>query len=262
MTERAISKFKAMANVGFSGFGIALASTLLLTAVGGVIGAAAFHVAQVAAVAGAVFGILPLLVLQFLIVPAQVFIAPDGLLWKTRFRPKFFAWSEIARIEPSYSGVTLVLKAGTKVNILISSRALDAAQKATQTAMLASAQEALAVAEAGVMPDVAVRVARRGRTKEEWLADLRPQEGDFRKAPLRPEELWRIVESPSADNTARAGAATVLAAQASEEDRSRLRVAAEACVEPRLRVVLDKAAAGEDVADHLDAVEDARNERA
>lgn len=65
-----------------------------------------------------------------------------------------------------------------------------------------------------------------------------------------------MVESPAAEVTARAGAAAVLEQEATEDDRARLRIAADACAEPRLRVVLDKAATGEDAMDALGDIDD------
>ena len=53
-----------------------------------------------------------------------------------------------------------------------------------------------------------------------------------------------------------------LAREASSDDRARLRVAAETCAEPRLRVVLDKAGGGAADNDLLTALDDVEDERA
>jgi hypothetical protein len=70
----------------------------------------------------------------------------------------------------------------------------------------------------------------------------------YRLPTLSREQLWELVEGAAADAPTRAAAAEVLAVSLADGDRSRLRVAASRCAEPRLRVALD-ALAGEEVAE-------------
>jgi hypothetical protein len=56
--------------------------------------------------------------------------------------------------------------------------------------------------------------------------------------------LWRIVRSPAAEPSARAGAAIALRPALDEAGRQRLRRLAETTIAPRVRVVLEAAAAG------------------
>ncbi len=116
--------------------------------------------------------------------------------------------------------------------------------------------EAYQAARAG---DLGARLARGGRDRDTWLRALSANEGDFRTAPLAPEQLWTLVEGPGTPPTARAAAALVLARGAGDEDRRRLRIAATGCEHPRLRVVLDQAGRGVDeevLGEALDGVED------
>lgn len=253
--EKTTASFYAMASFGWGPFAILAA---LLGAVGGWAGQQFFGVPQLAYLA-----ILPIVLLSAYFLPARLYVGADGLLWKTRLDPTFFAWSDVARIEPAPRGIGVVLKAGQTVAIPIAqSRIQHEYQRVAQAALIARAHEALDAFNRGDVPDVTARVARLGRTKEDWLAHLADREGSFREAPLRDDDLWRVVESPGATATARAGAAAVLARDANEEDRARLRIAADVCAEPRLRVVLDKAAKGEDVGEALGEVEDVDDAKA
>ena len=133
------------------------------------------------------------------------------------------------------------------------------AEGSTRVALLSRIDEALKAYRAGDAGDLGARLARSGRDRAAWLGALSDRRGDFRTAPLDDERLWHLVESPTAPPTARAAAALVLSRGAGAEDHRRLRIAADACAFPRLRVVLDKAGAGADeeaLGEALDAVED------
>jgi hypothetical protein len=90
---------------------------------------------------------------------------------------------------------------------------------------------------------------------------LTQEQPGYRTSAVRPEGLWRIVESPHADGDARTGAAIALASSLDSAGRKRLREAAASCAEPRLRIALTTAsmptgAASEDeLAAALDAID-------
>jgi hypothetical protein len=88
-------------------------------------------------------------------------------------------------------------------------------------------------------------VAREGRRTREWVRAMRSvmrTPASYRTPEVPPEALWRVVEDAGADADARTGAALALAPTLDEDGRARMRVAAEAAVEPRLRVALETAA--------------------
>jgi len=73
--------------------------------------------------------------------------------------------------------------------------------------------------------------------------------GQYRAASLTADRLWRVVDDAGAPAATRAGAAMVLAGDAADADvRQRLRVSAEACADPKLRVAL-QSVASDDVED-------------
>ena len=85
-------------------------------------------------------------------------------------------------------------------------------------------------------------MARSGRSLEEWTRALRTlggADGGGYRSPAVPEgELWRILEDPTSDASARAGAAVALRGSLDEGGRARLRVAAEESASPKVRVAL------------------------
>jgi hypothetical protein len=195
-----------------------------------------------------------------LFVPCQVHVGADGLLVATRIAPTFIAWSEIDAVERYDRGV-VVRRRGGDLEIPMSQpgKSANDFDRVLQQALIARAAQALEAYRRGQGPDAAARVARRGRPHAVWLRDLFDREGSFRTAPILDEQLWAVVESPAAEATARAGAAAVLARTAGDEGRSRLRIAADACTAPRLRIVLDRTASGaseSDVEEALVAVEE------
>jgi hypothetical protein len=66
---------------------------------------------------------------------------------------------------------------------------------------------------------------------------------DYREVQVDSERLWRLLDDPAAAPASRAGAALALSS-IDAASRTRLRVAAEACAEPRLRVALSRVADG------------------
>lgn len=195
----------------------------------------------------------PLLLVAFvlilagaLLLLADVHIGADGVLIDSRIQPKFVAWSEVDAIHRYDGGMTLIRRDMPPVKIPLGggrNQQRDI-ERARQEACVLRATRALEAYRSGAKPDVASILARRGRSHEEWIKALYAREGTFRTAPILDEQLWSVVESPVAEASARGGAAAMLSREAGEIERTRLRVAAEGCSEPRLRVVLEEAARG------------------
>jgi hypothetical protein len=182
---------------------------------------------------------------QIVLASCRYRVGADGILIVDRIGRRFVPWREVEAVEPTPRGIAVRLRKGRWIAMpLVRGNPGRERVAGEQPAFFTRAREAFDAFQSGATPDVAVRVARGGRTRGVWLAALAGEtgEGGFRKAPIAPEDLLRVVESAAADDSARAGAAFVLGRTGSEADRARLRVAAEACASPRLRVVLEKAA--------------------
>lgn len=134
--------------------------------------------------------------------------------------------------------------------------ALAGARRAV-TLPAATADEAMAIIErirsAGEAMEAQGRarlldaLARAERPVPEWRRALSAllSRGDYRKAGHDVEEVMRIVEDPLAPLEQRVAAALAARPHEDEALQRRIRVAAESCVEPRVRIVLEKAATGE-----------------
>jgi hypothetical protein len=201
-----------------------------------------------------------IVVASFAFVGATFHVGADGVLVKHRLGERFVPWSDVRAVGPYRRGVLLVLD-GERLALPTTPHVIMFYdnERAMQAALLLRMRDALAAHRFRGSSDAAERIARRGRPAADWVRDLFHREGDFRQAPLLDDDLWRVVESTTADATARAAAAAILAQGGGDGARERLRISAAACAAPKLRIALDRAASGatdEQMADALAEVED------
>ena len=202
--------------------------------------------------------IFPLIMLGFW--PSRVDVGTDGVLVRWLGARKFVPYDEVDRVEPTDTGVRLILEGGDRfVDLPVGpmqtrrpERPLevqlrnerDALIERIKSAMIAPAVDAPA---AQLEPSM---LARGGRTPSDWLASLRSmvakREGRMRAAPVLDDQLWALLSDPSTSPSARAGAAVVLASHSDEGTREKLRIAAQSIASPKLRIVLETAAEGEE----------------
>lgn len=201
--------------------------------------------------------LLPMLMVPWFLgamLPSRISVGIDAVHLRWMWRTKLIPMSKIAGIERGEQRqIRLRLYDGSEELLYTSMRTNNyrmgndyAAQH--RDAVLARIAEAHAAFRArGPAADVSSLVGRGTRSREEWraaLAKLRATEGGYREAVVRDDDLWRVVEDPSAPEDARGGAAMLLRRSLDDAGKARVRVAAEATASPKLRVALD-AAAGE-----------------
>ncbi len=75
-------------------------------------------------------------------------------------------------------------------------------------------------------------------SSKDELARVASGGADYRAASLSREALWALIEGPAVDADARRAAAEALATTSDVAERARLRIAAEHCADPRVRVAL------------------------
>jgi hypothetical protein len=185
--------------------------------------------------------------------PSKIAVAIDGVHLRWLWWKKLVPMSTIAGISGDGDRmIRLQLVDGTE-QLLYTSMRGNSRFGATyglqhRNAVIARIAEAHAAFRARTpAADVSGLVSRGSKTREEWLAalaKLRDAGGGYRDAVVRDEDLWRVVEDPSASEDARGGAAMLLRRSLDDEGKARVRVAAEATASPKLRIALD-AAAGE-----------------
>lgn len=183
-------------------------------------------------------------------------VGADGVLLRwlrgRRFIPIAQIESAEMHVEPARGGemywVRLRVHGEDPCEIGVGS---DDEDKARADALAERVRKAVATNRTANAEGTTALLDRRARTVTQWIDDLRAvgrgTAVTLRTEAITSERLWRIVQSAAARPVDRAAAAIALSA-ATKQDRARIRVAADAVVEPKLRVVLERAASQEDSA--------------
>lgn len=187
-------------------------------------------------------------------------VGTDGISIIMKGRARFIAYGEMAKVEIRLLGrrwgIGVVLVNGETLGFDVRSsedriqgaeeeydrRGLDPRQ------ILARIEEARAAARRGAEVDPAL-LSSSGPPPDRIRALRalgRTGDGDYRRAGLSTEQLWRTFESTSAAPEARAGAAIALRARLDEACRQRLRIVAASTAAPGLRAAIESAAEDDD----------------
>jgi hypothetical protein len=190
--------------------------------------------------------LLPIILLGYLMIgvqtlmPQTVEVGEDGVMLRSLGRRRFIRFDRIDAVTRTAVGVTLRLRDGSDVDLILTQREKAEAKRV----------EALATAIENGRADFAqltraeeeALLVRGSRDVETWTKEMRALgEGSpagYRAIAIPEERLWNVVENASADPSAREGAAIALHARLDDEGRQRLRVAAEGIAAPRLRIAL------------------------
>jgi hypothetical protein len=188
--------------------------------------------------------------------PASVAVGADGVRTSWLGIGRFVPYGDIARVSGDETGVVLALRSGKERHIRTvwpsrSGGLLNWAFRPPTSALRERIEQGRiahgfaaddAVAAAFLRPDA--------RPVREWIQHMRAlgagASTSFRSADVPEERLWGMLENPTLDDAARAGAAVALSGTADEARRQRLRIAADATVSPKIRVALEAAADGDD----------------
>lgn len=184
--------------------------------------------------------------------PTWIQIGTDGVLLRGAFRDRFLPHASIVRAWPTRGGiggayhfVRFDLRDGKHVEV-------PAAGHGEAAAMLSRLEAARRVSTDQDRARLLEDIARAGRPVPEWkraLSKLMTRAG-YRTAGRDVEEMMRIVEDPAAPREQRVAAALAARPHGGDDASRRIRVAAEACAEPKLRLALEGASTG-DVDDAL-----------
>ena len=198
------------------------------------------------------------------VVPTRVTVGADGVLVRWLGTTRFVPWSTVVAIEEFDGGIVLALEGGNWLTLR--TPADHERHQPERSAMIERMRVAWRAHGRTMAGDPAARLVQRaGANTREWVKAMRrvvrPAHG-YRTPALAPEHLWRVVEDACVDRHARTGAALALAPSLDEDGRYRMRAAACACAEPRLRAALQTAATetgaaapDDEVAAALDALE-------
>jgi hypothetical protein len=199
--------------------------------------------------------------------PTRVEVGADGILMKWLGRRRFIPASDIAGAfhyeegmgNNRYVGVKVVRKSGQEVKIPVGTRWSDD----DAHALVERIREAVEIYERGDVESSGALLDRGERAIGDWVRMLKSlgagASATLRTAAMDSERLWHLLESPSAPREHRAAAAIALATSDEEGARDRIRVAATAVAEPKLRVALE-AASNDDEAKLEKAMEELAQE--
>lgn len=213
--------------------------------------------------AGALFPFAIGLAAVLMVIPTRVEVGADGVLMKWLGRRRFIPSSEIVAAlhyedgfgRNRYVGAKLVLHDGQEVKIPLGSRWSDD----DAHGLVERIREAVEAYKRGDVESSAALLDRGARPIAEWVRMLKSlgagASATLRTAAMDSERLWHLLESPSAPPKHRAAAAVALATSDEDGARDRIRVAASAVAEPKLRVALE-AASNDDEAELEKAMEE------
>lgn len=176
--------------------------------------------------------------------PRVVEVGTDGLLIRWLGARRFIPWDAIRSVETAHGDVICTLTDEHRISLRLASTRTDHGEselaREALLARIARARKARGAASGA--RELASRVRRGARPVVDWRKELTKlrEGGGYRDPATKDEDLWRVVEDPSAPEDARAAAALLL--RSGGEAAPRLRVAAQAVASPRLRVALEAAA--------------------
>jgi len=187
----------------------------------------------------------------------EVTIGRDGILLRWMIRSRFIRFSEVKDVVREANGVRLQLHRGPSVELPLrfggSMSEHDAKRLAPQGLEISAVCDAIrrGMAAGGASARTRVHLAdldRKSRPLDTWKASIRAMagsEGDFRSAPLDPEELASVVEDPASPPDRRVAAAFAVSESGSPEQRRRVRIAIGGCADADMKAALEAAAEGE-----------------
>jgi hypothetical protein len=192
--------------------------------------------------------------------PPSFEVGADGLSIRRAFGPRFIPFSDLASVDPGPASLTLRFRNGRSELLRVPAGDHQQVEALAHRLRLGIAAES----EEGGAARTAL-LSRERRSVGEWRASLRAMlvgDAGYRRAPLTIDELDRALTSAGTSNEVRLAAALGLRAIDAPDAAARIRIAAEACAQPRVRVALQRVA-DEEEAERADAaVEEAIRELA
>ena len=192
--------------------------------------------------------VLALLFLLYVLTRTRLEVGADGVRVEGPLVHRFLRHADLRDARARAGKLILRPKEGAPLSIHVGGGAWSVARRILAARSLLSLED----------PDMTAKalLSRGTRQAEEWVERLHAltSTSDYRSQALEPSRLWRIVEDPRGEETARAGAVFALAPSLDPEERARLRVTASACAAPELRALLETVADEADDARVKDAV--------
>jgi hypothetical protein len=168
---------------------------------------------------------------------SRIAVGIDGVYVGKASGTRFFAYRDLDDARPA--GADLELVRGGRSVLRLQMHGDDAGRR---DEVLARIREAIDGAKQAPARGADLLVRAMPASK---VASAAGGASSYRQASLSREQLWEVVEGSTTDTATRTAAAEALADKLDPADRTRLRVVASLCAEPRLRVAI-AALAGEE----------------
>ncbi|HEY2512870.1 MAG TPA: hypothetical protein VGI39_18515 [Polyangiaceae bacterium] len=174
---------------------------------------------------------------------SRVSVGVDGVHIRGTSRARFFAYRDLDGARADGSDIVLIREG--KLVLRLQLHGEDARKREAVVARVAAHIEQVREGHQATAAQLVTSASERDLVRAASGA------GDYRAAALTREQLWSLVEGPEIGAEERSAAAMALVRAGGEAERARLRVAAEQCAEPRVRVALG--AIAEDAEESVEA---------
>jgi hypothetical protein len=167
---------------------------------------------------------------------SRVSIGVDGIHVRGTSRARFVPYRAIDAARTNGNGDVEIVRRG-RVVLRLQLHGEDAGRRDAVLDRIRANIDRVLIGESAPAAELVASASK------EDLARFATGAADYRAATLSREQLWALVEGPEVEGSARTRAAGALARSADQAERARLRVAAERCAEPQVRVALEVLAA-------------------
>ncbi len=170
---------------------------------------------------------------------SRIKVGIDGVYVMGSGPAQFTAWTDVDTVRAE--GPDIVVARGKRELLRLQLHGDDAKRRDALVARFEAAMDAAARTRTDASHVHAAHAAEAatGAGAARFLAASHGA-GDYRAAAVNREQLWEVVEGAAAEPSVRVLAAETLAMGLEGDERARLRVAAEHCAEPKVRVALEE----------------------
>jgi hypothetical protein len=196
-------------------------------------------------VVGALLIMLTVAAVMQLAVPPRVVVGSDGVRIEGRLRRRFVPFVGVRGVDCAPDGVWLRRDEGDVLLRTEGVARVPTRPSANTIALYHRVREARALGLGGDVGQAKLALLeRRGQSVGEWLQRLRalPAQSDYRSTGVAPDELVQVLLDPSGRAEARIGAAAALIERSEPGVRERVRIAAGATANEKLRIAIDAVA--------------------
>lgn len=176
----------------------------------------------------------------------EVTVGLDGLQSRSARGTRFVSFDGVVDVRPTARGLELVKADGSTVPVPFYLVGTPSRQ-AQRDALVDSVSEALEQrAKSSQDKEAMASLARAGRPVSSWREAIRElaTSNNYRTASLPFDGLTRVLSRADASAEDRIGAAIAMKATHPEEATERVRIAAQTCADPKVRIALERVADG------------------